>query len=90
MDQEASWLDHDALASAVNEYASPRVSFEVQRLTFQENKIVIIRVEEFAEIPILCKKDFYTPGKKPPVLRRGARYVRARRKPETSEIPSEE
>jgi predicted HTH transcriptional regulator len=89
-DQEASWLDHDALASAVNEYASPSVSFEVQRLTFQENKIVIIRVEEFAEIPILCKKDFHTPGKKPPVLRRGACYVRARHKPETSEIPSEQ
>ncbi len=89
-DQEASWLDHDALASAVNEYASPSVSFEVQRWTFQENKIVIIRVEEFEEIPILCKKDFHGPGKKPPVLRRGACYVRASHKPETSEIPSEQ
>jgi hypothetical protein len=30
------------------------------------------------------------PGKKSPVLRRGACYVRASHKPETSEIPSEQ
>ena len=89
-DQEASWLNYDALASAVNEYASPSLSFELQRMTFRGNKIVIIRVEEFEEIPIVCKNDFHGPGKKPPVLRRGACYVRARHKPETSEIPAEQ
>jgi len=57
-DEEASWLNYDALAPAVNEYASPSLSFNVQSVTFRENQIVIIRVEEFEEIPILCRKEF--------------------------------
>ena len=89
-DVAASWLNYDALAPAVNEYASPSVTFDVQSLPFRENKIVIIRVEEFEEIPILCRKEFQGSGKKSPVLRRGACYVRASHKPETSEIPSEQ
>ncbi len=84
-DVAASWLNYDALAPAVNEYASPSVSFDVQSLPFRENKIVIIRVEEFEEIPILCRKEFQGSGKKSPVLRRGACYVRA-----SPEIPSEQ
>ena len=89
-DVAASWLNYDALAPAVNEYASPSVSFDVQSLPFRENKIVIIRVEEFEEIPILCRKEFQAPAKKSSLLRRGACYVRASHKPETSEIPSEQ
>ena len=89
-DEEASWLNYDALAPAVNEYASPSLSFNVQSVTFRENQIVIIRVEEFEEIPILCRKEFQAPAKKSSLLRRGACYVRASHKPETSEIPSEQ
>jgi hypothetical protein len=57
--------------------------------TFRGRKFVVIRVYQFDDIPILCAKDYNEPGKAP-VLRRGACYVRARHKPETSEIPSEE
>jgi predicted HTH transcriptional regulator len=89
-DVAASWMDYDKLSESVNEYASPSVSFELQRLTSEGNKLVIIRVREFEDVPILCKKEFHGRGKGPPVLRRGACYVRARHKPETSEIPSEE
>ena len=89
-EQADSWLDFDAVSELVNQYASPSVSFDLRKLVFQTNTIVIIRVHEFEEVPILCKKEFHTGGKGPPVLRRGACYVRARHKPETSEIPSEE
>jgi hypothetical protein len=51
---------------------------------------VLVRVYQFDDIPVLCAKDLHDPGKTAPVLRRGACYVRARHKPETSEIPSEE
>ena len=43
---------------------------------------MIIHVEEFADVPILCKRSYDD------VLREGACYVRSRRKPETSEIPT--
>ena len=37
----------------------------------------------FADIPVLCKRDYQD------VLRSGACYVRSRRKPETTEIPTQ-
>ena len=97
-EQAASWLGYDDLSSSVNEYASPSVSFDLIPLTYQERRFAIIRVHEFADIPILCTKDFggsgrgaqAGPGQTAQILRRGACYVRSRNKPETSEIPSEE
>jgi predicted HTH transcriptional regulator len=89
-DELKSWLNYDELAARVNEFASPSVRFDLEAPTFRGRRFVFIRVHEFDEIPILCSKDFHGPGKGPPILRRGACYVRARHKPETSEIPSEE
>ena len=43
---------------------------------------MVIQVEEFADVPVLCKRDY------PDVLRAGACYVRPRRKPETTDIPT--
>jgi predicted HTH transcriptional regulator len=89
-DEVKTWLNYDELATRVNEYASPSVRFDLEAVTFQGRQFPLISVHEFDDIPILCIKDFHGPGKGPPVLRRGACYVRARHKPETSEIPSEE
>ncbi len=89
-EQAESWLNYDDLLASVNEYASPCVRFEPESHTFWGRKFVFIRVHQFDDIPILCAKDYNEAGKVAPVLRRGACYVRARHKPETSEIPSEE
>jgi len=89
-DEVNTWLSYDELTTRVNEYASPSVRFDLETQAFRGRKFVIIRVHEFEDIPILCAKDYHAPGKGPPVLRRGACYVRASHKPETSEIPSEE
>jgi len=40
-------------------------------------------VEEFSDVPVLCKRDYDD------LLRAGACYVRPRRKPETTEIPTQ-
>jgi predicted HTH transcriptional regulator len=90
-DQADTW-GYDDLATAVNEYASPSVSFDFERKLYEGRTFVIIEVDEFAEIPIHCGKGYHPTNvkKAPPILRRGACYVRSRHKPETSEIPSEE
>ena len=90
-DQADTWT-HDALATNVNEYASPSVSFDFERKLYLGHTLVIIEVHEFAEIPILCSKPYNPTNVKgaDPILRRGACYVRSRHKPETSEIPSAE
>jgi predicted HTH transcriptional regulator len=91
-DDQADTWGYDSVATAVNEYASPSVSVDLEVRLYQGHKLVIIKVHEFADIPILCRKDFHPTGVRgaAPVLRRGACYVRSRHKPETSEIPSEE
>jgi predicted HTH transcriptional regulator len=89
-DEVKAWLNYDELAARVNEFASPSVNFDLEALSSRERKVIIIHVQEFEDIPILCQRDFHANGKRDLILRRGACYVRSRHKPETSEIPSEE
>jgi len=91
-DDQASTWTYDELSASVNEYASPSVSLDLEVKVYQERKFVIITIKEFDDIPIICRKDYQQTNvkKAAPVLRRGACYVRSRRKPEASEIPSEE
>ncbi len=74
---------HDALADQVARYADPSASFSLDVKEYDGNSYVVIEVEEFADIPVLCKRSYDD------VLRDGACYVRPRRKPETSEIPTQ-
>lgn len=79
-----SW-QYDSLSDSVAEYADPGFSFELQKHDDDSGKkYVLVSVNEFDIIPILCKKTF------DPFLRKGACYVRTRRKPETVEIPTQE
>lgn len=78
-----SW-QHDSLADSLSEYADPSISFDSQQIDFEGNRFVVIEVHEFPEIPVLCKRNYDD------VLRKGACYVRTRRKPETAEIPTQE
>lgn len=71
------------MAEQLARYADPGVSFELDIKEYQGNRYVVIEVEEFDDIPVLCKKAFDN------VLRDGACYVRTRRKPETSELPTQ-
>ena len=77
-----SWT-FDRVADQFASYADPGVTFELEAVELDGNNYVVIQVEEFSDIPVLCKKSYQG------VLREGACYVRTRRKPETSEIPTQ-
>jgi len=79
----ATW-NHDELSDTLSEYADPSVSFELELFPYQAKVFARIEVSEFHDIPVLCKKDYKD------ILRKGACYVRTRRKPETTEIPTQE
>jgi hypothetical protein len=68
------------------------VSFDLEKKLYQGRRFVILQIHEFAEIPVLCTQEFHPTDRKgaAPILRRGVCYVRSRKKPETSEVPSEE
>lgn len=78
----AGWT-YDHVADQIARYADPGISFELSITMYNGMSFVAIVVEEFFDIPIICKRDY------PQVLRSGACYVRTRRKPETSEIPTQ-
>jgi len=74
---------YDDVAAGIAVYADPSVDFDMEVKEYNGNKYVVLRVKEFADIPVLCKQDYQG------VLRQGACYVRSPRKPETSEIPTQ-
>ena len=90
--QLKTWQSYDEVAAAINAYANPSVGFDLEVFRGGEKAFVLLRVSEFDEIPILCRKEYVSAASKgrEQVLRPGACYVRSRHKPETSEIPSEE
>jgi len=81
--QLATW-NYDDVASKLAEYAEPSISFDLEIQEYDGKNYVVLEIHVFEQLPILCKKDY------PGVLRRGACYVRSRRKPETTEIPTQE
>jgi predicted HTH transcriptional regulator len=80
---ELSTWTYDDLANSIDEYADPSISFDLKVIDYDNKKFVQIIVDEFDDIPILCKRSYDS------TLRKGACYVRPRRKPETTEIPSQ-
>jgi len=81
--QLKTW-NYDDVASKLAEYAEPSISFDLEGKECGGKNYVVLETKEFEQMPILCKKDY------PEVLRKGACYVRSRRKPETTEIPTQE
>jgi len=78
-----SWLAYDDVARKLAEYADPPLRFDLARVELSTGAVVVaMQVFEFADIPHICARDYEG------VLRKGALYVRSRRVPETSEIPS--
>ena len=79
----ATWK-FDYVSARLFEHADPMVVFRVEQATSEDRRCVVVNVEEFADIPALCKRDF------PRTLRRGACYVRGVRQIETVEVSSEQ
>ena len=90
--EELSTWVYDHVADHIARYADPSVSFEMDVKEYNDARYIVIQVEEFSDIPVLCKRaysDDRQTGANREVLRAGACYVRTRRKPETTEIPTQ-
>ncbi len=81
---DADAWKYDVVAEKLAGYADPSISFDLEIQEHNGKYYIILTIAEFEDIPVLCKKDY------PDVLRKGACYVRPRRKPETTEIPTQE
>lgn len=90
--QLASWRAYDMVADLVNAYADPPMHFDLEVHQKDGRSFVVLIVQEFDEVPVLCKKLYVHQATQNPVqkkiLRDGACYVRPRRKHETVEVPT--
>jgi predicted HTH transcriptional regulator len=82
-DEDFKTYNEDHVQAFVAEYADPFSQVEFHPLTLENKKFVVIKVFEFAEIPVICKKDGSSN------LRKGAIYTRTYRIPESAEVPSQ-
>jgi predicted HTH transcriptional regulator len=73
----------DDIASHVAEFADPYAKIPLCKIDLDSTSYVAIRVEEFDDIPVICKKDGFNK------LRRGDIYTRTYRIPECAEVPSQ-
>lgn len=79
----------DEVLEHVNKYASPEVRLRVDQVTDETGlRFIIVSVQEFEEVPVVCSND-QSNRKGQSLLRRGATYVRGRKKIESIEISSQ-
>jgi hypothetical protein len=84
----ASW-NHDHLSALINACADPYVRFRLgPPVLLGERPFVVIEVEEFDQLPVICTRNA-TDANRRPILQVSAIYVRTRRKPETTQVPSQ-
>lgn len=85
-EQLATWT-RDLVGDAIAAYADPPIDFDVELVRAGERAFVILRIRQFSDVPVVCKRNgAQAQGKL--VLREGACYVRPRRKPESVEVPT--
>lgn len=71
-------------------FTDPRASCEIQKLTFDGRKLVVIDVSEFSDVPIICKKDTNSSKESSRlILKSGALYIRTD-KATSVQVPSVE
>ena len=85
-DDIASW-SYDDVAAGFAAAADPPIRFELEVVPHDGRRFVVLTVQEFAAVPLICKREFGHQGDV--ILRRAALYVRGHGKPETSEVASE-
>lgn len=82
-DEFAAWFDFDNVSDALAVHSDPPVVFHLHRWTLSiGSKVVVLEVEEFADVPHVCKRGFEDE------LKEGMVYVRPRRKPESVPVPT--
>jgi predicted HTH transcriptional regulator len=81
----ASWRS-DLTHEAIRPYADPQPEVLVEEVPLDQRRYVLLRVSEFDELPIVCRRSDTLDGKE--VLREGACYIRAVMKSESVEVGS--
>ncbi len=76
-DEQATSFETTKVATWVNNRFSPRISLVCHQHDYKEKRYVIVTIEEFSDVPILCTKSLDNPADpKRPLLKKNTIYVR--------------
>jgi predicted HTH transcriptional regulator len=75
--EQASTWSYDEVAAKLAPFADPHIDFEVYPLEIGGRTVVVVDVQEFAEMPVICSKDSAKTEK-------GTIYVRPRGQAKTT------
>jgi Putative DNA-binding domain len=76
--------NYDEVSSHVARYADPHAQFSLTRSSYESKTFIVITVNEFDQVPVLCKRDHNMQGLSG--LKAGKFYTRTRRIPESAEV----
>ncbi len=78
LDQAASF-ETTAVAQWVNNRFAPEIQLECRRVEHDGKTFIVIRINEFGDVPVICTKRCDNPGNsKKPILDVGCIYIRGR------------
>lgn len=69
-------FDQTDIGNQLHRYSEPKVQFELHKVKVDSYDLVVIRVFEFADVPIICTQSICGRDQTKPILRRGALYIR--------------
>jgi predicted HTH transcriptional regulator len=87
--EESDSFDPDDIKAFVYAHVEPPVTFEVIKKEVDSKKFVILKIDGFSEIPIICKKGCGDLKAQGDVIHAGKVYVRSKGKPESIPVPSD-
>jgi predicted HTH transcriptional regulator len=84
----AGW-NHDDVSAMINGCAQPHIAVETSHVQTDGRGFVVVRLQEFIDVPVICKAQGPTPPGDRQIYRKDVCYARSRRKPETIEAMSD-
>lgn len=89
-DSQAVTFDNDTIQRFANNFADPAIEISTKIFDWNSQKLVVIKVTEFREIPIICKREYFCPTSRELILENGAVYTRGTLMPQTSKVTNVE
>ena len=75
--QSDSFKDYDGIKGYIDGFSHTETTFDISWGELQNNKYVVFTIQEFYEIPAICKKD----GQEKDVLKKDVIYARSKKAP---------
>ncbi|MBA7713685.1 hypothetical protein ES703_122691 [subsurface metagenome] len=79
---DSETFNQDDVSDYVNEFSDPPIQLKIDKVTHTSKIFLVIQINEFEEIPIVCKKSGQD-------LKRGAIYTRSKKKNESVQVSSQ-